>query len=160
MRKTGKIIIWITLAWLCFSGCKKYKEDPFISFTKPEKRFYGTWEVENLYENMLVRTKDYQDSCGCQFNFINVLNNQMSYPVLQNCINGKDYYGSGRLGNKYKNLYLELSGSMAEVSFGPFIPGNLVFEIRRLYNNTMIIGTVYKDNSYKIILKRIEKHQP
>lgn len=36
---------------LLFSSCKKYEDGPLLSFSKPENRIRGIWELSSVYKN-------------------------------------------------------------------------------------------------------------
>jgi len=51
MRNKSIITVLLCCCIGVFTSCKKYEDGPLISFSKPENRIRGIWELSSVYRN-------------------------------------------------------------------------------------------------------------
>lgn len=51
MEKIRNILLVFAGCLLLFSSCKKYEDGPLLSFSKPENRIRGIWELSSVYKD-------------------------------------------------------------------------------------------------------------
>ena len=51
MKKIINFFLLFVISSLLFSSCKKYEDGPLLSFSKPENRIRGIWELSSVYKN-------------------------------------------------------------------------------------------------------------
>ncbi|MBO4282848.1 MAG: hypothetical protein J5873_06625 [Bacteroidales bacterium] len=51
MKKTLPFAGLLLCCLISLSSCKKYEDGPWISFSKPENRIRGIWELSSVYKN-------------------------------------------------------------------------------------------------------------
>ena len=51
MKQIRNILLLLLGSLLLFSSCKKYEEGPLLSFSKPENRIRGIWELSSVYKD-------------------------------------------------------------------------------------------------------------
>jgi hypothetical protein len=78
------LIIIIIIVVLSGLSCKKYEDGPLISLRSKKARLLGKWKVVELLKDDENLTKFYQDSCGCDFEFV--------YDISQLNLDYKTYY--------------------------------------------------------------------
>ena len=88
MKKT----LLILLSMLALAQACRYEEGPAVSLTTVRNRLMGTWKVSGFECEGLDSLQYYQDSCGCEVQFIDHKDYDGHDGVLfTNCHNSKYY---------------------------------------------------------------------
>ena len=146
-----KKIILIALVFFLFPGCKKYPDDPFISFQSPRRRLGGTWDLQKVTINGTDSTAQFFANayCGCSINF-DESGGESAY--IGKCIsNSNTSCGSKFAFNNDRNI------GMKGTLIYPQISEYIVYEILRLYKGQLKLKAVHPDNEKEYLFEYKKK---
>ena len=154
MKKLFLIAIVTTIV---FSGCKKYKEGPLISFRAVEKRITGTWQITEFTSDGVDSLQYYNDSCGANVKIEKREIDSDEYNMLYKG-GKKNIYGRFHF-ESFDNIRVYFSKGDYNVSFrliGP-IASEVVsyWKILRLTKDELKVSVDYDNKNYKMFFKRI-----
>ncbi len=160
MKKLTYILSLIIIISI-FSGCKKYKEGPLVSFRSPINRIEGKWKVEKY----LISGIDSIALINCrQINLTTIASTEYDYiwdytvsdcieSYLENQTSQWSFDHATEL--DYKRVYLH-PFFIDSINYGPFNNICSNFIILKLTNNKMVLESENPNSNYRIELEKIE----
>jgi hypothetical protein len=158
--KLSHTCVLVILVVVFFNSCKKYPEGPKFSLLRPEKRIYGTWELEKYVVNDFDST-NYLPPCNAIYSPEGV-NNNYCYRFIRgkNNIKGSDGNGAYIFENDKEELVISYSVYNAPLNYPNIIgPTGTVYnwEIRKLTNKELWIRRNVSGLVKEVHLKKIYK---
>ena len=151
-----KLFIILFVTTIVFSGCKKYKEGPLISFRTVTMRIMGTWQVTEYISNGVDSLQYYNDSCGANLSINDIEDYDWQFHV--GFINGKkEFDGVFNLSKDNKVLYVSSGYDNYNNYFnGPFLPNTKSnWKILKLTNKELKVTVDINNKNYKMSFKKI-----
>ena len=142
------LIILLTL----LQGCKKYPDDPFISFASPRSRIEGDWLLQKVTINGDDSTAVFfaNAPCGCDINF-DESGGESAY--IGKCPTN---YSTKSCGSKFtfdKNKNIVMQGTLLY----PEVTDYIIYEILELYKYQLKLRAIHPNINKEYIFEYKKK---
>ena len=152
-----KLFIILFVTTIVFSGCKKYKEGPLISFRSVSTRLIGVWQVTEYISNGVDSLQYYNDSCGANLYISNFEDYNNRFNMFFDQYSKKDFHSIIILSDNRKELYVSsFIDDFGKYFNGPFSPNTESnWNILKLTNKELKVTVDINNKNYRMSLKKI-----